>query len=655
MTLVQSLGTLAELPADWWPRGSYGAVQLAANYTADYETIYRTQPNVRTTVDFLARNVAQLGLHVFRRVSDTDRERLADHPLAKLLGRPNPATTRYRMIESTLIDFGVHWNAYWLKVRADDALALVRIPPVYVEVEGGLLPKRYWITYGGLRKEFAPADIVHFRGHGTPTFGISPLETLRRVLAEEYEAGEYRAGLWKNAARMSGIIERPAAAPEWSPEARERFTSEFAALYAGDTNSGKTAVLEEGMTWKAASFSSRDAEYLAGRKLTREEVARAYHVPLPMVGILDHATFSNVKEQHKHLYQDCLGPILVQMEEDVELQLLPEFESAGVYVEFNIAEKLKGSFEEQAAALSSAVGRPWMTADEARARQNLPSMGGDAEQLVTPLNVLVGGQASPRDSAPPKALRSARKAADDDVDELHVRLHDRHVEKWTQVLTRFFERQRDAVVGRFPKAKASGKATVTVPELFDADRWARELGEDLLALNYATATVFAQRTIDALGPIPAETEDGEDQPVEWDAAEMVPYLTENARIAAEGINAATEAEIGEALQADDPLAEILALFAIAATSRAAQIATTKVTSAAGFGSHRGAEVAGAKSKSWRVNSRNPRSQHSAISGQTVTLAQLFGNGMKWPGDYKGGADQVAGCRCSLVFNREVQQ
>ena len=227
MTFVESLGSLVELRADWLPRGSYGAVQLAANYTADYETIYRTQPNVRTTVDFLARNVAQLGLHVFRRVSDTDRERLTDHPLARLIGRPNPRTTRYRLIESLMIDFGVHWNAYWLKVKTDDRDALVRIPPTCVEVEGGLLPSRYWITLGGPRKEYAPDQVIHFRGHGRLLQGLSPLETLRRVLAEEYEAGAYRAGLWKNAARMSGIVERPAAAPEWSPEARERFTSEF--------------------------------------------------------------------------------------------------------------------------------------------------------------------------------------------------------------------------------------------------------------------------------------------------------------------------------------------------------------------------------------------------------------------------------------------
>jgi len=63
-------------------------------------------------------------------------------------------------------------------------------------------------------------------------------------------------------------------------------------------------------------------------------------------------------------------------------------------------EKLAGDFEEQIKALQSAIGRPWITADEGRGLMNMRSLGGDASELVTPLNVIVGGQASPTDSAP---------------------------------------------------------------------------------------------------------------------------------------------------------------------------------------------------------------------------------------------------------------
>jgi phage portal protein BeeE len=81
-------------------------------------------------VDFLARNVAQLGLHVFRRVSDTDRVRLTDHPLARLIARPNSWTTRYRLIEALMGDLGIYFNAYWMKIeKPQGGMALLRVPP----------------------------------------------------------------------------------------------------------------------------------------------------------------------------------------------------------------------------------------------------------------------------------------------------------------------------------------------------------------------------------------------------------------------------------------------------------------------------------------------------------------------------------------------
>ncbi|HXO85943.1 MAG TPA: phage portal protein, partial [Gemmatimonadales bacterium] len=229
---------------------------------------------------------------------------------------------------------------------------------------------------GGLEpKAIAPDDIVHFRFFDpcNPNLGFPMLETLRLILAEEAAAGAYRRSFWQNGARFEHVITRPKDAPKWEPDDRQTFRKDWQE-FAGK-RAGMSPVLEDGMDIKPVSQNFRDSEYLGARKLTREECAAAYHVPLPMVGILEHATFSNIKEQHKQLYQDCLGPWLTMLEEELELQLLPEFDDLDadtVYLEFNIAEKLKGSFEEQASSLSQAVGRPYMTANEARGRLNLP-------------------------------------------------------------------------------------------------------------------------------------------------------------------------------------------------------------------------------------------------------------------------------------------
>jgi hypothetical protein len=68
-----------------------------------------------------------------------------------------------------------------------------------------------------------------------------------------------------------------------------------------------------------------------------------------------------------------------------------------------------------------------------------------------------------------------------------------------------------------------------------------------------------------------------------------------------------------------------------------------------FGAHEGATAAGARLKQWQVNSSNPRDSHTALDGETVELSEVFSNGMRWPGDPAGGADEVANCQCSMVF------
>jgi len=435
MAFVVSAGALAALDRAA-PRPGF-TLRLSDNLTQDYATIWRTQPGVRTVVGFLARNLAQLGLHFYRRQDDNDRQRLgpADHPLPRLFARPNGFTTPYRLVEALVQDLGIYDNAYWIKVKGEDAEhpeALLRADPRQVTPQGDnpFAAENFEIR-GAKGTRTLPADqVVHFRGYNPSNGreGVSSIESLRRILAEEWTAAEWREQLWRNGARTSGFLTRPIEAPKWSDTARNRFLSEWQDLWTGDgPNAGGTPVLEEGMGFTPTSVTPEQAQYIEARKLTREECAAAYYIPPPMVGILDHATFSNIAEQHKHLYQDTLGPWLVMIVQEIALQLFPDFaETTDIYAEFNLGEKLRGSFEEQAAQLQTSVGAPWMTRNEARGRVNLPRIEG-GDDLVTPLNVLIGDQASPTDSAPePSEQDAAGKATNPPTPEPRLRLRSIH-------------------------------------------------------------------------------------------------------------------------------------------------------------------------------------------------------------------------------------
>jgi HK97 family phage portal protein len=381
-------------------------IQLSSTYYVDYAEIYRSQESVRTVVSFLARNVAQLGLHMFERVGDDDRRRMSDHPMALMLKQPNPWTTKYRFIQALVCDFAIYDRAYWLKTRiTPESNGLVRIPPQIVTPEGD-----NWLTPNGFKVDgtsgtrvYKADEVVYFRGYGLDKdIGISPLEALRRTLREEYAAGEMREQVMRNGARMSGYLERPKDAPEWSDTARDRFKRNWQAQYSGaGPGAGGTPILEDGMQFKPVSQTARDLQYIESRKLTREEVAAAYFVPPPMIGILDHATFSNITVQQRMLYTETLGPWLSMIQEEIELQLLKDFEPEPkrFYVEFNLREKLSGAFEERADAIAKAVGGPTMTINEARALDNRPPIDG-GDELIRPLNVTQNGNPDPIPAAP---------------------------------------------------------------------------------------------------------------------------------------------------------------------------------------------------------------------------------------------------------------
>lgn len=611
------------------------ALRLADDYSADYAQIWRTQPAVRTVVTFLARNIASLGLHVFRRESDTDRTRLTDHPLAALLSRPSPYATRYRLINALVHDLGIYDAAYWGKVTNGSDRALVRIPPSQVTPKGDswVAPEYFEVRGNKGKRDVAPSDIVYFHGYRPEDdkAGCSPIEALRRILAEEYEAGRYREQTLRNGARMSGYLKRPADAPGWSPAGKENFRSQWQAQYAGNgPQAGGTPILEDGMEFIPASQTAEQLQYIETRKFTREEVAANYFIPPPMVGILEHATFSNIEQQHLMLYQDTLGPWLVQIEQEIDLQLVPDLPDTNrVYVEFNLSEKLKGSFAEQATALQTMVGAPVMTRNEGRARLNLPSIDG-ADELITPLNVLEGGQASPTDSAPPpKALspsaksRSAKaRSSKTDVDDL------------TEVLKIFFRRQERVVKSRL--GAKSRKALDA--DVWDEARWDSELAADLRAKATPISTAAGKTTLDDVGS----------DPDLYDEARTEAYLDAATQGVSHGINTETAAQVEAAIEADDLEAALKGVFAFAVETRAVEIATGFIQNMTGFGTVEAFKHANLKGrKTWRVTSGNPRSAHASLSGQTVAFDTTFSNGAMWPGDTKLPPGQRVNCECAL--------
>lgn len=378
----------------------------------DPATIYRQQPNLRTLISFLARNIAQLGVHTFERVGDTDRKRNTTDPAAQTLARPNRSMTTYDLFYRLVADLSLWDEALWLVTEDIDSPSGWTIQPIPMKwvqrFSGGDLwgPATVWIYPPGSK---APTpvpmdDVLHFHGWDPDNLnkGVSPIESLKATISEQIHAAIYREQQWTKGGRVGMVVSRPKDAPSWTADQKRKFKEILDSKLSGDNgaDAGGSIIFEDGMDGKRLGFSAKEDQFVEAAKLSFTTVCQVYHVNPTMVGLLDNANFSNVKEFRRMLYGETLGPTLVQLEDKLNTFLVPKIaDKQNLYVEFNVKEKLRGSFEEEGQMLQAATGGPYMTRNEARGRQNLPAVEG-GDELIVPLNVLVGGQASPQDSTP---------------------------------------------------------------------------------------------------------------------------------------------------------------------------------------------------------------------------------------------------------------
>lgn len=405
------------------------------------------QPSLRKVTGFIARQLASTPMHLFERKANNDRDRVRDGALADLLARPSraPGMTAYRFWEAILIDGLIHdrWCAK-INEHIDGSYSLTRIPARLVKFKSdwlGQITKVKITTPDGEVLEEDPEGYLIDVGYSVRgANGTSPIRTLGAILDEWREAVGYRRQVMKNGARVPQVIERPVAAGKFEEADFLRFKQSWGAFVKGGGQEGGTPILEDGMTIKEVNaFRPRDTEDLEGRRLTDIEVAAAYHLAPELVGARE-GTFANIKAFKEMLYGPNLGPYYDAWQQALNAALVQRIEPGrSVYIEANIEAKLRGSFEEQIDYLSTAVGAPVMTRNEARPRLNLSQIDG-GDEIITPLNVLIGGQASPQDG------------------------------KAGGVVEKFRERQRHIVLSQ----KNGG-----VLDWWDRRRWDRELTDDL--------------------------------------------------------------------------------------------------------------------------------------------------------------------------------
>lgn len=357
---------------------------------------------VQACVSMLAEDVAKLPWSIYRNADDQSRQEAKDHFLYDLLQEPNDWQNGLEFREMMQASLILRGNAYAVLVRSGRGMPVKFVPvnadwvALWQSPNGELF---YRVTPQGLhmlselRDEpyLIPfSDMLHIRG-----FSLNGLTGVSRImLAREaiglHLAQEQQAARWMgNAAKPSGVLTTDQKLTE---PAAKRMQEDWKSLFGGLQNSGKTAILEQGLKFQQLDMTASDMEFIASRQFQLEEIARIFRVPPHMVGVLERSTHNNIAQQA----QEYINYTLTGYTNRWRAKLSSTFglRRDGLSVEFDYRELTTADMTSRMNNWRTAIMSMIATPDEARIDLGLPPQGGEAAKLHFPQNMAAAGSQS---------------------------------------------------------------------------------------------------------------------------------------------------------------------------------------------------------------------------------------------------------------------
>lgn len=376
------------------------AVAMLLGYASDPGAPLVSDINAMTlsavwrAVSIISGTIASLPLRTLETVTDGSRERtvsVLDNPAS------GQTMTPYEWKELVLIHLLLRGNAY-LQHLYNGAGALVGLWPVYpgsvsvIHDENYPSGKRFEVAQtDGTVRQFDTTSMTHIHGPSLDGFmGLSPIAQARMSIGTGLNGEKAASRMFINGAMISGLV---------TPTGDETLTEEDAAVLkadlgrkmAGSENAGSIAVVNKALTFTPWTMTARDAEFLASRAFSIEEIARWFGVPPHLLAQTEKQTSwgKGVAEQNDGLARYTLMPWTTRIEERLTM-LLPRNKSA----EFDYSGFLRPAPETEIPLILQQVETGFITPNEGRRIRNLPPIDG-GDELRIPTTTSVGVAPAP--------------------------------------------------------------------------------------------------------------------------------------------------------------------------------------------------------------------------------------------------------------------
>lgn len=392
-----AIKSAAGVPAQGW-LPILGATPSASGMMISQATAMQVSA-VHACVTIRSEDTARCTPGLWRDLGDGRRAQLKpkDHPVARILRRPNRAQTWFEFCEQMEAAVLLRGNAYAVILRDGRGRPTELIPVnpdavmVLEAVDGSVFynTNRFGLWQIAMLRDLPPSipaeDMFHLRGLSfNALVGASKIGLARDAIGVSL-ALEQQASRWMaNGARPSFLLK---IAKSLSDTAAKRLKAQFEGLFSGIQNVGSTAILEEGLEAQQLSLTSVDLEFLAQRGFQVEDIARFYRTPLHKLAKGDVAK-GNMLQANQEYVNDAIMPACERWEQ--KLEQVFDLDDEGLEVELDEGNLLRADALTRNNIHRIAVLSGFGTVNEARREERLPPVeGGDV--VRSPVNLAALG------------------------------------------------------------------------------------------------------------------------------------------------------------------------------------------------------------------------------------------------------------------------
>ncbi|MGW7232860.1 phage portal protein [Pseudomonas fulva] len=407
-TLSQALGSAAAKPSasmsGWLGKsirlsdgGFWSAFSGAQSSSGKSVTVDKAMrlSAVWACVRIISTSVAGLPLSIYRRLPDGGRETARDFPLYDVVhNSPNEDMAAFHFWQSVVASMLLWGNAYCeIHRAAGRVIALDFLMPSRVTPEpddDGRL-RYFFQPRKGARREIAREDMLHI-----PAFtldgrmGLSAIRYGADVFGSAMSADDAANTTFKN-----GMMPTVAFSVDktLNPTQRAEFR-DYVKTISGALNAGKSPVLEQGVKPEMIGINPADAQLLESRGHSIEEICRWFGVPPWMVMKTDKGSNwgTGLEQQQIAFLTYCIMTYTAPIEQCVNKRCMTAVDRIKHYSEFSLEAFLRADSAGRASYFSTMVQNALMTRNEARHKENMPSMpGGDiltVQSNLVPLDQL---------------------------------------------------------------------------------------------------------------------------------------------------------------------------------------------------------------------------------------------------------------------------